>query len=299
MNFKKITNPVYLELLKLKLIKKKNIIKISNQCRDANIPVYQDKISKIIFLEKYKFNLKKYYKYKNVYKKIKNKVFKKIDIKKKIYIEKLKDDSRRLIQFKKICKNKKILDFGCGWGDFIVNLKNTKKKYAYEIRKECITHLKKNKIKIIKNLETNNEKFDIITMFHTLEHIPSQISCLKMLKNKLHPNGKIIIEVPHANDVLISRTKLSKYLKFIFIEEHLIIHTTNSLKKLLKYCGFKNIKIEYFQRHNLNNFIFWTTKGKPGGHNLLNIVNRQTNIKYDKYLVKNKITDTLIASANS
>ena len=136
-------------------------------------------------------------------------------------------------------------------------------------------------------------------MFHTLEHIPSQISCLKMLKNKLYPNGKIIIEVPHANDVLISKTKLNKYLKFIFIQEHLIVHTTNSLKKLLKYCGFKNIKIKYFQRHNLNNFIFWTTKGKPDGHNLLNIVNRQTNIKYDKYLIRNKITDTLIASANT
>ena len=82
-NFKKITNPIYLELLKLKLIKKKNIIKISNRCRDGKIAVYQDKISKIFFLEKYSFTKNKYYSYKNVYKKIQNKVFKKIDIKKK------------------------------------------------------------------------------------------------------------------------------------------------------------------------------------------------------------------------
>ena len=48
----KISNPIYSELLKLKLIKKKNIIKISNKTRDKNVKVYRDKLSKIIFLEK-------------------------------------------------------------------------------------------------------------------------------------------------------------------------------------------------------------------------------------------------------
>ena len=35
----KISNPIYSELLKLKLIKKKNIIKISNKTRDKNVKV--------------------------------------------------------------------------------------------------------------------------------------------------------------------------------------------------------------------------------------------------------------------
>ena len=55
MKLNKITNPVYFELIKLNLIKKKNIVKISNQCRDKKISVYQDKKTKVIFFRKILF----------------------------------------------------------------------------------------------------------------------------------------------------------------------------------------------------------------------------------------------------
>lgn len=298
MNLKKITNPIFSELLKLDLINKKNIVKISNKCRDKKVAVYKDKINKIIFLEKYTHKLKKYYNYKNIYKTNSGKKFKKIDINKKIYIQKIDDDKRRINQFYNICKNKEVLDFGCGWGDFIINIKNTKKKFAYEIRRECIKYLRQKKINLIEDLNNSKQKFDIITMFHVLEHLPSQINILKTLKKKLKPHGKIIIEIPHANDVLISKLELQKFFEFTFISEHLILHTATSIKKILNYCGYKNTKIEYFQRHNLNNFIYWAIDGKPGGHNLLNIANHTSRLKFDKYLKKNKITDTIIATAS-
>ena len=59
MKLNKITNPIYFELIKLNLIKKTNIVKISNKCRDKKISVYQDKKTKVIFLEKYYFKKKK------------------------------------------------------------------------------------------------------------------------------------------------------------------------------------------------------------------------------------------------
>ena len=51
-NFK-ISNPIYIELLKHDLIKKKNLKVISKQTRDAKMLIFQDKISNIIFLQKY------------------------------------------------------------------------------------------------------------------------------------------------------------------------------------------------------------------------------------------------------
>ena len=50
----KISNPIFKELIKLKIINKSNLIKISNQTRDKTIPVYKDQKSKVIFLEKYR-----------------------------------------------------------------------------------------------------------------------------------------------------------------------------------------------------------------------------------------------------
>ena len=40
-------------------------------------------------------------------------------------------------------------------------------------------------------------------MFHVLEHIPYQIDTLKLVNSKLKKGGKIIVEVPHAEDFLI------------------------------------------------------------------------------------------------
>ena len=56
----KISNPIYKELIKLKIINKSNLVKISNQTRDKKIPVYKDLKSKVIFLEKYTTNTKYY-----------------------------------------------------------------------------------------------------------------------------------------------------------------------------------------------------------------------------------------------
>ena len=70
-------------------------------------------------------------------------------------------------------------------------------------------------------------------MFHVLEHIPYQIDTLKILKSKLKKGGKIIIEVPHAEDFLILQEELKEFKNFTFWSEHLILHTYKSLKSIL------------------------------------------------------------------
>ena len=46
-------NPIFNELIKLKLISKLNLITLSNKTRDKKIRVMKDLKTKIIFLEKY------------------------------------------------------------------------------------------------------------------------------------------------------------------------------------------------------------------------------------------------------
>ena len=47
-----ISNPIFKELIKLKLAKKRTIQILFKETRDKKIRVLQDKISKVIFLEK-------------------------------------------------------------------------------------------------------------------------------------------------------------------------------------------------------------------------------------------------------
>ena len=56
--------------------------------------------------------------------------------------------SRTHTYYNTFCKNKEVLDFGCGWGGFLSNIKKAKSYSAVELRKECISYIKKNKKKI-------------------------------------------------------------------------------------------------------------------------------------------------------
>ena len=300
---RKITNPIFSELLKLKIINRKKIIKLSDSTRDRKIPVFQDTKSKVIFLGQYKRN-HQYYKAIKYFDKdiILEKKSKKITLIKTLQgnfkAPIIEDDKRRVLQHNKFLKNKKILDFGCGWGGFLKKTVKAKSLTGVELRKECIFYIKKNIKKIIvsDNLNNLNEKYDIITMFHVLEHIPYQTETLKELKKKLTKNGKIIIEVPSANDFLL---KLKEFKKFTFWSEHLILHTENSLRKILEVSGFKKINIKYYQRYNFSNHLGWFIKRMPGGHDSYkNISDAKINKEYSDYLIRRKSADTLIAIAS-
>ena len=299
-------NPIINELLSLKLINELNLIILSNKTRDKKIKVIKDLKTKIIFLEKY-LSTNKYYsslKYRNDDVKVLDKSKRKISNTKtfsgNIKTTIIEDDYRRAVQFNKNLKNKDILDFGCGWGGFLMNLKNYKSLSGVELRKECINYIKKNikKIKVSDNINFFDKKFDIITMFHVLEHIPFQVETLKILKSKLKNKGKIIIEVPHAKDFLILQDELKEFKDFIFWSEHLVLHTYKSLKSILLKSGFKKINIQYYQRYNFSNHLGWLLKRKPGGH-VFNkkIVSAKLNDSYSENLKRLGQTDTLIAIA--
>ncbi len=312
---KKITNPVFFDLKKLGLVKNKNLLLINKKTRDKKINVYRDIFSKIIFLEKYTTNINYYkkekgsprFKSKSITRFLGGKILKtsKINFGKKKSSNRLNivgDDYRRFEQFKKYLKNKNICDFGCGYAGFLTLCKkNSKKLFGVEINNYYLNYLnkKKNYIKVCNNIDKFNEKFDVVTLFHVLEHMPNQISALKKIKKKLKKNGKIIVEVPHAKDFLFNQKNNQKFKDFIFWSEHLILHTDKSIKAFLKKAGYKNIKVKFFQRYGFTNHLNWFQNGQPGGHELnKDIYDEKLENFYKKYLENYGYSDTLIAVAS-
>jgi 2-polyprenyl-3-methyl-5-hydroxy-6-metoxy-1,4-benzoquinol methylase len=300
-------NPIFNELIKLRLISKPDLITLSNRTRDRKIKVLQDKKTKIIFLEKYLTN-NNYYQnlnYKNDDRKIFVKKNKLATIKTFSGIVKsptINSDYRRADQFKKILRNKDILDFGCEWGGFLRNIKNYKSLTGVELREVCIKYIKNNikRINILNDINSSKRKYDVITLFHVLEHMPHQVNALKNLRSKLKKKGKIIIEVPHANDFLILQDELKEFKNFTFWSQHLILHTFKSLETVLIKSGFKNINIEFFQRYDFCNHLGWFLKKKPGGHEFFkDIINENLNKAYRENLKKLGQTDTLIVVAEN
>ena len=298
-----ISNPVYTNLKKNKLIFDKNLIIISRGTRDSKVNVLKDKKEKIIFLQKHITGDNYYLNVKNNDRRsLLNKSQKKIN---HVYTKKgniitsyLNDDERRKRNLNKFFVGKDILDFGCGWGNFLIKIKNAKSKNGVEVGSDFIQHLKKKKIRIKKDISDFDMNFDYITLFHVLHYLPNQIEILKILKSKLKKKGKIIIEVPNANDFLLSTDEFKAFKNFTFCKEQLILHTEKSLKLFVKKAGFRNIKVNFYQRYNINNHFGWFFYNKPGGHQFLkNLFNKNMIKNYSDFLKKKKITDTLILTA--
>ena len=289
---KEITNPVYLELIELNLINKKHLKKISNTTRDKPISVYLDKKSKIIFLERYESNIEYYENQASG------------DPKDAYFLENkhYPDDYRRFKQFEKDIESAEyILDYGCEWGGFLRLVSDKCKKISgVELNNDCLNFLRNDfpGSSFFKKVTDINDKPDLITLFHVLEHLPHQLDSLIEFRNALTDKDKIIIEVPHAQDFLIQSVDLKEFRNFTFWSEHLILHTKESLKILLKKAGFRDVEVFGYQRYGFTNHLGWFVDGTPNGH----VKNRgledfELDKAYKKSRVDSSTTDTLIAVA--
>ena len=137
--------------------------------------------------------------------------------------------------------------------------------------------------------------FDCIMMNHVLEHLYDPIETLHSLKQRMNANTILIIEVPHANDILISGYDCDAFKKFTFWSEHIILHTEKSLRRLLSQIGFEKVEITYVQRYNIFNHLHWLSHGKHGGHKHENFHDDELILSYERFLIEQKKTDTLIA----
>tara|TARA_B100000575_G_scaffold278860_1_gene266624 strand:+ start:18311 stop:19159 length:849 start_codon:yes stop_codon:yes gene_type:complete len=208
------------------------------------------------------------------------------------------DDNRRSLICKKyIYENCNLLDFGCGHGGLLSLLPNNINKFAIDLNSTLFPLLKKEKIIPFTNINNIDKKMDFITMFHVLEHLSDPIQILKNIKNKMSENGVLIIEVPYAKDILFNLYDNNEFKNFTFWSQHLILYTKNTLEKILKISGFKNIHIENTQRYNLFNHLYWLSKSKPGGHKKWGSYEEDKNLikAYNDFLIRNDTTDTIIA----
>lgn len=210
----------------------------------------------------------------------------------------LEDDTRRFEFIKNFITNKKILDFGSGNGGFLKQAKEVcKDVMGLEIESAVTNYYEKDNIKLSNNLETVDEKFDVITSFHVIEHIKEPISILEKLNNLLKENGKIIIEVPNANDALLTIYENEAFSNFTYWSCHLYLYTHHTLNLLAKKAGLKVEFIKHIQRYPLSNHLYWLSKDKPGGHekwgNFLD--SKELTNAYENQLASLQATDTIIA----
>lgn len=153
--------------------------------------------------------------------------------------------NNKLNLINEVSKGKKILDYGCGVGDYLEFMQ----KNGYDVlgmepneaaRKIAQTKIGQSKV-ISTELKNINEKFDVITLWHVLEHIPNLNEIIGELKNHLRDNGVLIIAVP--NHQSYDAKYYGKYWAAYDVPRHLWHFSDKSMSNLLSHFGMKIEKI--------------------------------------------------------
>ncbi|HEX4997203.1 MAG TPA: class I SAM-dependent methyltransferase [Terriglobia bacterium] len=86
--------------------------------------------------------------------------------------------------------------------------------------------------------------FDIVTMFHTLEHVTAPRAAIAEAHRVLQPRGRLILQVPNIGSW--QRRLLGANWHGLDIPRHTINYSRRSLVRLLSACGFHVRRIRHF-----------------------------------------------------
>lgn len=141
-------------------------------------------------------------------------------------------------------ETKQLLDVGCGTGDFLktaINNNWTVSGIEPNASARTIANQKtKNAVFDIQQLNNfEASSFDVITLWHVLEHLPDLDYQIKNFKRLLKPNGRLVVAVPNYKSFDAKHYK--QFWAAYDVPRHLWHFNQNSIQRLF---ASVNLKIE-------------------------------------------------------
>lgn len=132
----------------------------------------------------------------------------------------------------------RLLDFGCGFGDFI----EMASQFGFEATGVDRDEARRSgaRIQIRRELSELDGWFDVVTMFEVLEHLDDPDGTLVALAKRLRRDGILVVEVPDCSGVT-DITDRDSYLKLHPID-HINAFTPDTLQGFVERHGFQRIR---------------------------------------------------------
>jgi 2-polyprenyl-3-methyl-5-hydroxy-6-metoxy-1,4-benzoquinol methylase len=152
----------------------------------------------------------------------------------------------------------RILDVGCGRGFFLNSIKHRFEVTGVEIEEESLQYAsKKHGIKIkarqISDLDSAENSFDVITFWHTLEHLPDPKEALEKAHALLKNKGLLFVAVP--NIASLQACVFQERWYHLDVPRHLYHFSQKTLSRIIEDSGFtiKEASLTLFS-HNFEGF---------------------------------------------
>lgn len=168
-------------------------------------------------------------------------------IKEKVYkiLQKINLNYKRNIVAAEIPAKGKILDYGCGAGEFIKYVQKDFTAFGFEpneaARNAAVT--KSGEKAIISDLsDIQDESLNAITLWHVFEHIENQKEMLHLFRNKLRHDGVLIVAVPNPGS--FDAHKYKEFWAAWDVPRHLYHFTRSGMTNLMESEKWKVVKVK-------------------------------------------------------
>ena len=152
------------------------------------------------------------------------------------------------LAFDAIRANDRVLDIGCGIGNFLAKaVEKTSHVYGLELNENAISICISKGLNVYResiqdHVETHKEYYDVICMFQVLEHIYDVKEFIDSTLKALKKGGKLIIGVPNNQPYFLG---YDKYCTLNLPPHHMGLWNEDVFKKFAKLFNLSILEVKY------------------------------------------------------
>jgi SAM-dependent methyltransferase len=153
-----------------------------------------------------------------------------------------------------VCRGQgRLLDFGCGSGSFLLKMRELSWNVTgLDVSPAAVERVRQLGLQAfvgtLPHLDLEPASFDLITMWHSLEHVHAPLTVLREARRLLAPGGQLIVAVPNI-DSLPFRWFGSAWFG-LDLPRHLTHFAPSTLQLMLQRAGFRPGAIRQIRHSN-------------------------------------------------
>ena len=153
----------------------------------------------------------------------------------------------------------RLLDVGCGSGEWLLSMKERRWQVeGLDFDEKAVATARQKGLEVktgaLEQQSYPAGSFDVVTLNHVIEHLPNPVNTLKECLRVLKPGGKLVLFTPNAG--CLGHRVFQEHWRGLEPPRHLHVFRPAAIRRLLEAAGFKRPVIrtltsEYVWRHSL------------------------------------------------
>lgn len=99
-------------------------------------------------------------------------------------------------------------------------------------------------VDMLRNDSVPQASFDVVTMFHVMDHLPDPLAVISICRDALKPGGTFVVAVHNSNSW---SARLMKSRSPIVDVEHTFLYDQKTVKRLFERAGFVDIRVDSYR----------------------------------------------------